>query len=251
MFRRVAGFGVKPHGKACFRVFPSNHLATLPICDYECGFFDGSLPMLPTDILMDEHRIIEQALDCLEKLLEQCMAENKLDVQSASQLIDFFRGFADRCHHGKEEEQLFPMMEANGFSGGCSPVVVMLREHELGRLYIRGMEDAIEPAAAGDPESLKWFVQHSRSYLKLLREHIHKEDVCLFPAANHRLTEKDQKQLLAGFEKVEAEEIGPGVHDRFLRSVNELSDRLGVPRATAAHQHHGSHAEHSARRCAR
>ena len=162
----------------------------------------------------------------------------KLDPKSAKQTIDFFRGFADRCHHGKEEAQLFPVMQANGFSGGCSPVVVMLREHELGRLYIQGMDAAIEPAAAGDSESMEWFIQHGQSYVKLLREHIRKEDTCLFPAANHRLTEKDQEQLLAAFEKVEVEEIGKEAHDTFLKMANELADSLGVPRATIGEPGH-------------
>ena len=186
--------------------------------------------MQPTDILMNEHRIIEQVLTCLETLLEQCTAEQKLDRKSARQMIEFFRGFADRCHHGKEEAQLFPAMQAHGFSGGCSPVVVMLREHELGRLYIQGMDAAIEPAAGGDSESMKWFVQHGQSYVKLLREHIRKEDTCLFPAASHRLAERDQEQLLAAFEKVEAEEIGKESHEAYLKMADELADSRGVPR---------------------
>ena len=196
--------------------------------------------MQPTDILMNEHRLIEQVLNCLEKILEQCTAEKKLDAKSAKQAIEFFRIFTDRCHHGKEEAQLFPVMEANGFSGGCSPVVVMLREHELGRLYIQGMDAAIEPAAAGDAESLKWFIQHGQSYVKLLREHIRKEDTCLFPAANHRLTEKDQEQLLAAFEKAEAEEIEQGTHEACLKIANELADRFGVPRARVGQPDHGT-----------
>ena len=179
--------------------------------------------MQPTDILMNEHRVIEQVLNCLEKILEQCTTEKKLDTKSAKQAIEFFRSYADRCHHGKEEAHLFPVMQANGFSGGCSPVVVMLREHELGRLYIQGMDAVIEPAAAGDPESLKWFIQHGQSYLNLLKEHIRKEDICLFPAANHRLAEKDQQQLLAAFEKDEAEEIKQGTS----RSVPQNRQRTG------------------------
>ncbi len=196
-----------------------------------------------TDILMNEHRIIEQVLDCLGKVLEQCTAENRLDKHSARRLIEFFRGFVDRCHHGKEEEQLFAVMEANGFSGGCSPVAVMLREHELARLYVQGMEAAIEPAVAGDPEALKWFIQHGQSYEKLIREHIRKEDICLFPAANHRLTQHDQEQLLIAFEKIEAEKIGREIHERFLGLANELAERLGVPRAKIAEEHPGPHAE--------
>jgi len=188
--------------------------------------------MQPTDVLMNEHRVIEQVLNCLEKILEQCTAGKGLDTRSAKQAIEFFRGFADRCHHNKEEVRLFPVMEANGFSGGCSPVAVMLREHELGRLYIQGMAAAIDPAAAGDSEAMKWFIQHGQSYVKLLREHIRKEDTCLFPAANHRLTERDQEELMAAFRESEAEEVRQGTHEASLRTANELADRFGVPRVS-------------------
>ena len=109
--------------------------------------------MKPTDILMSEHRVIEQVLDCLEKILAQCTSENKLDTASAKQAIEFFRGFADHCHHGKEEAQLFPVMETSGFSGDCSRWWSVLREHELGRLYIQRMDATIGPAAAGDAET--------------------------------------------------------------------------------------------------
>lgn len=138
--------------------------------------------MQPTDVLMSEHRLIEQVLNCLEKIVQQAEAAKKLDKTSALEAIDFCRFFADGCHHTKEEAHLFPVMEANGFSGGCSPVAVMQREHELGRLYMQAMAAAVESAAAGEPEALTWFVEHGKSYIKLLREHIHKEDACLFPA---------------------------------------------------------------------
>ena len=62
--------------------------------------------MQPTDIL-NEHRIIEQMLNCLEKTLGQCTTEKTLDTKSAKQAIEFFRRFADGCHHGKEEPHLF------------------------------------------------------------------------------------------------------------------------------------------------
>jgi hemerythrin-like domain-containing protein len=193
----------------------------------------------PTDILMTEHRLIEQVLNCLEKIVQQADAEKKLDETSALEAIDFARSFADGCHHAKEEAHLFPVMEANGFSGGCSPVAVMMREHELGRLYIQGMAATVEGASAGESEALKWFVQHGQSYIKLLREHIRKEDICLFPAANHRLTDRDQEQLLAAVEKVEAEEIGKGTHEKYRALANQLADRFRVPRACADQPNRG------------
>jgi hemerythrin-like domain-containing protein len=189
--------------------------------------------MLPTDILMTEHRLIEQVLNCLEKIVQQAEAEKQLDKKSALEAIDFCRAFADGCHHAKEEAHLFPVMEANGFSGGCSPVAVMQREHELGRLYLQGMAAAVEAAAGGEPEALTWCVQHGKSYVKLLREHIHKEDLCLFPAANHRLTANDQHQLLAAFEKVDVEEISKGIPETYRTLANQLADRFGVARAAA------------------
>jgi len=195
--------------------------------------------MTPTEIMMEGHRLIEQVLNCLEKIVQQATADRKLEKRSALEVIDFCRSFADGCHHAKEEAHLFPVMQANGFSGGCSPVAVMQREHELGRLYIQGMAATSEAASTGDPEALKWFVQHGQSYVKLLREHIQKEDTCLFPTANHRLAESDQQQLLAAFAKVEAEENRKGTHDKYHALANELADRLGVSRVETDHPRQG------------
>ena len=55
--------------------------------------------MTPEQILMDEHRVIERVLSCLEKLTEQCRADKRLDAEAARQMIAFFRGYADRRHH--------------------------------------------------------------------------------------------------------------------------------------------------------
>ena len=109
--------------------------------------------MKPTEILSGEHRIIEQVLDCLEKIAQNCATEGRLDRTSAEQALDFFRNFADRCHHGKEETHLFPAMEAKGFPRQGGPTGVMLSEHEQGRAYIRGMAEVIDRAAAGSSRS--------------------------------------------------------------------------------------------------
>ncbi len=191
--------------------------------------------MNPTDILMDEHRVIEQVLNCLEKIIEQATAAGRLEEEPAREALDFFRTFADRCHHGKEEAHLFPLMQTRGFGGGCGPVAVMLREHELGRLYVGGMDGAIEGASQGDADALQWFVQHGQSYIRLLREHIQKEDHCLFPAANRAMKEPDQQMLITAFEKVEAEELGQGTHEKYLALANRLADRLGVSRTASEH----------------
>lgn len=187
--------------------------------------------MKPTDILSNEHRVIEQVLNCLEKIVQQCQSEGKLDKQSAKDAVEFFRNFADRCHHGKEEAHLFPAMEARGFSRDAGPTGVMIYEHEQGRNFVRSMDDAIETAANGDVSAQGKFVRNARGYINLLREHIQKEDHCLFGMANQALTKQDQANLLAVFDKVEHEEMGEGVHEKYSKIANDLAERYGVPLA--------------------
>lgn len=185
--------------------------------------------MQPTEILKQEHRVIEQVLACLDKMAAEAAASGRLDTESAGQAIVFFRQFADKCHHGKEEARLFPAMEAKGFSPDCGPTAVMRHEHELGRGRIRNMAEALEQIAAGKSEAVAKFVEHARGYVELLREHINKEDHCLFPMADNALSASEQENLLADFERAEREEVGPGVHEECLSIAKRLGERYGIP----------------------
>lgn len=184
--------------------------------------------MRPTEILMNEHRVIEQVLDCLDAMVVACERDGRIAEEPARQAIDFLRTFADQCHHGKEENQLFPMMEARGYSPVQGPTAVMRAEHVQGRSLIRTMEDAIPAASRGEaPERTKWMAA-ARDYSFLLRQHIDKEDHCLFPMADQALHGKDQEELGRLFERVEHDEIGPEVHANYLKLADSLADRFGV-----------------------
>jgi hemerythrin-like domain-containing protein len=187
--------------------------------------------MKATEILKSEHRIIEQVLACLERMVEQVESGGALEEEHARSAVDFFRNFADRCHHGKEEVHLFPAMEARGFPRNGGPTGVMLHEHDLGRSYVRGMDQAIPGAAAGDARAQEQFVGHARAYIELLRQHIEKEDHCLFGMADQAMRAEDQQALLAAFERVEAEEMGAGTHEKYLGVADQLADHYGVARA--------------------
>jgi hemerythrin-like domain-containing protein len=183
------------------------------------------------EILMNEHRVIEQVLNCLEKIVARCREDGRLDGDAARQAIAFFREFADHGHHGKEEIQLFPLLQTHGMGSPCGPVAVMCREHELARLYVQGMDSAVEAASNGEPESVQWFVRHGQSYVRLLREHIGKEDHCLFTRAEEALSAEDDARLLAEYAGFEAAEFASGVQEGLVASANQLADRYGVPRA--------------------
>jgi hemerythrin-like domain-containing protein len=183
--------------------------------------------MKATDALMDEHRVIEQVLGCLEKLADRCDSGEGLDATSALEALDFLRHFADHCHHGKEEGHLFPLMEARGFLREGGPTGVMLHEHEEGRKLVAAMTAAV---VADSPRE---FSRYARAYVGLLREHIRKEDHCLFPMAAQVLSDGDAEALARSFETVESHEMGAGTHERYLQLANDLARRLGAPLAQA------------------
>lgn len=186
--------------------------------------------MKPTEILSAEHRVIEQVLNCLEKMAEQAEQTGKIDG-AAADAVAFFRTFADQCHHGKEEALLFPLMEARGFPRHGGPTGVMLSEHESGRARVRGMATAIEKT------DVKRFVEDARGFIALLRQHIEKEDHCLFTMANQAFSEADQTKLLEGFEAVERDHMGAGTHEKFLKLADDLADRYGVAKILPGNGH--------------
>jgi hemerythrin-like domain-containing protein len=188
----------------------------------------------PTEILMNEHRVIEQVLSCLEAMSQQALAQGSLDGDSARQALDFFKTFADGCHHGKEEKFLFPMMERKGFPRDGGPTGVMLHEHALGREQIAGMAAAVDDASVGKPDAVERFAKHARSYVELLRQHIFKEDHVLFVMADRALNSVEQEALLHAFDSVEHHDMGPGAHEKFLALADELADRFQVLRSATS-----------------
>jgi hemerythrin-like domain-containing protein len=185
--------------------------------------------MRATDILQEEHCVIKQVLLCLEKMAVKACGPTGLDAQSARDAVDFFRHFADHCHHAKEEECLFPLMEARGFPRQQGPTGVMLDEHEQGRALLKALEAQIDEAASGDRFAVKAFAKYAHAYCDLLHRHICKENKRLFPMADQAFTEADQRTLLERFALVEHHDMGPGTHERYLKLADDLAQRFDVP----------------------
>ena len=179
--------------------------------------------MKPTDVLKEEHKGIKVGLSILGKVADKLQADQPVPPEHLEQLVDFIRTFADRCHHGKEEDLLFNEMVKAGIPKQGGPIAVMLMEHDQGRAYVRGMADAISAYKAGDVRAGYKIAENARGYIRLLTQHIDKEDNILYPIADARLTEKQQICLLEGFEKVEEERVGHGKHEEFHRMLDQLS----------------------------
>jgi len=88
--------------------------------------------MKATDVLKEEHALIERALAVLERVLIKIEQGHLLDLALMARLTEFFEEFADHAHHRKEEEVLFPALEEHGVPRDGGPIGVMLMEHAQG-----------------------------------------------------------------------------------------------------------------------
>jgi len=140
----------------------------------------------PTAVLRTEHQLILRVVEAFEDDVNAIAVGDGMDRQfdAVSDCIAFFRLFIDACHHGKEEDLLFPELEANGMSSQGGPIAVMLMEHEQGRRIVRAMAGLLVEARGGDADAVRKLVRHGRQYIDFIRAHIDKEDGVLFHIAD-------------------------------------------------------------------
>jgi hemerythrin-like domain-containing protein len=178
--------------------------------------------MKPTESLKQEHKVILLVLAAAEKQAKAIEATGKIDGDKIEKMLDFFRNFADRCHHSKEEKHLFVALQ-RGMRPDVGPIAVMLAEHQQGRNRLKAVAEALPRARGGDRPALRQVRENLAAYVKLLKGHISKEDNVLFAMAEKVLTPGDQTVLAEAFEKTEANEIGEGVHEKYHRIAQELA----------------------------
>ena len=182
--------------------------------------------MKATEVLSSEHRVIERVLNSLERATNRLENGQAVRPEFFLSTVDFIRGFADGCHHRKEEGVLFKHMEAQGMPVQGSPLGVMLSEHELGRQYTRELLAAAQGMQSGEQGANQRAIQSARGYVALLRQHIFKEDKILFPMADHIIPAEKHDSVWEGFEHVEHAETGEGVHEKYLTLAQALEDEV-------------------------
>jgi hemerythrin-like domain-containing protein len=179
--------------------------------------------MKPTEVLKQEHKVILQVLSAAEKKAKAIEAKGQINGEKVEKMLDFFRNFADKCHHAKEEKHLFATLQQRGMSREVGPIAVMLSEHQHGRNRVKAAGEALPKARGGDRGALRQVRENLAAYVKLLKEHIIKEDNVLFAMADKVLTHQNQKDLMAAFEKAEREKVGEGVHEKYHQMARELA----------------------------
>jgi hemerythrin-like domain-containing protein len=186
------------------------------------------LVLLATENLKNEHRVILRMIKILLVASDKLEEGEAVSPDVFKKAVEFIRVFADRCHHGKEEGELFPALERKGILKHRGPIAVMLMEHEQGRLFVKGLSEAVEKYEKGDEATKNAIVENARGYADLLDQHIYKEDNILYPMGDKLLSEADNRELLEKFERIEKDIIGKGKHEYYLQMIADLEKELGI-----------------------
>lgn len=173
--------------------------------------------MTATETLKHEHRVIELVLGAIDREARKATRGEPVDPAFFAQAIDFIRTFADKCHHGKEEGVLFKVMAEKGVPVEGGPIGVMLGDHEEGRRFVRAAREAL------DQNDLRATAENLMKYTALLRQHIMKEDNVLYPMAERVMSQDELDDLIERFEKVERQEMGEGIHERYHELAHTLA----------------------------
>ncbi len=172
--------------------------------------------------------MILKVLDCFEIALSNAHESGKVTSAVFGPFVEFFRGFADQCHHCKEEGQLFPRLEQRGVPREGGPIGCMLREHQLGRAHVKAIDEALGAADRGDEQGVRTVFEEGAAYLDLLRNHILKEDNVLFEMADQLIQGADMAELTSAYGDAES---APGYTDTMSRChaiADELMKTYGI-----------------------
>lgn len=182
--------------------------------------------MTPIEILMQEHRLILSVLDSLEEAAGRLDSGIEIEPEFFLDAAEFVSGFADKCHHAKEEDILFVAMTARDMPQDTGPVAVMLAEHDEGRRYTAGFRSAAEQMKDGDKSAANDIVRNVYDYVNLLREHIVKEDNVLYPMADQMIPVDEMAKVSEDFQNVIEADRKDDIPQKYAALAEKLSKYL-------------------------
>lgn len=166
----------------------------------------------PMQILVDEHTLIKRWLALIPMVIDDMDLSSREGRLVIVEGVDLIKSYADKLHHGKEEDILFSY-----FDDSEKIFQVIYEDHKVGRHHVQQMLQALEKE---DSISLSY---HLSGYLTLLTEHIRKEDELLFPWLDRNLSEEQLQELA---EKFEAADKKTGIDSsQYLSFIEKLENK--------------------------
>ncbi|MBN1274604.1 MAG: hemerythrin domain-containing protein [Candidatus Aminicenantes bacterium] len=169
--------------------------------------------------LMIEHRLIERMISLIEDNLKKIQSTGKVDPLFVDTAVDFIRMYADRTHHGKEEDILFRDLKKRSLSDEDRRVMnELIEEHVFGRQTTKALVEANTRYKKGDEAALEEIAAKLKTLAEFYPKHIEKEDKVFFPASRAYFTEKEDQDMLAEFWEFDRKMI----HEKYKNVVVDL-----------------------------
>jgi hemerythrin-like domain-containing protein len=169
--------------------------------------------------LMIEHRLIERMLELIKREAARIRDTNEINPVFIDNAVDFIRVYADRTHHGKEEDILFrDLAKKNMTSEEKRIMAELIQEHVLGRKTVGDLVDAKKRHFVGDNSALEAVVENLEFLVSFYPRHIEKEDKVFFPAMMKYLSVEEQERMLSEFWEFDRNMI----HQKYRDLVEEL-----------------------------
>lgn len=166
--------------------------------------------------LMIEHRLIERMIGIIKRILSQIEKEEKVDPIFVDTTVDFIRTYADRTHHGKEEDILFRDLKKRELSEEDERLMNdLIEEHVQGRKTTKKLSDANNRYRNGDKSALVEIASNLSSLADFYPKHIEKEDKVFFPAARRYFSEQEDQAMLDEFREFDRKMI----HEKYTSVV--------------------------------
>ena len=150
--------------------------------------------------LMIEHRLIERMLKVVQRKLDDVVQTQSIDPFFVDTAVDFIRVYADRTHHGKEEDILFRDLRKKELSSKDRQLMdELIADHIFGRTTTKALVEANMRYRRGDKAALGEVTAHLQTIVDFYPVHIKKEDVVCFPAFRAYFSEEEDQAMLAEF----------------------------------------------------
>jgi hemerythrin-like domain-containing protein len=176
--------------------------------------------MKPRGLLMIEHRLIEKMLNIADREVRAMEETSFVDPVFIDGMVDFIRVYADRTHHGKEEDILFKELGGKGMDGTDAEMMLdLIQEHRRAREAVRDLVRAKENYLGGEIEALVDVREKMQWLIGFYPVHIAKEDKIFFPNTEKYFGREELDAMLSSFRQFDALMI----HEKYNRVVEELS----------------------------
>lgn len=168
---------------------------------------------------MHEHRLIERVVAVLSTSLVTLRDEGSVDFAVMDAATDFIRTYADRCHHGKEEDILFRRAAEKDLEPGLrEEMAVLIQEHETSRVLTRSLTAANARLQKGEIEARDEIVSSLAGLVGLYPRHIEKEERHFFKPCLEYFSQDERAQMLLDFDALEQRVL----HEKYGQVVDYL-----------------------------